>query len=209
MERLPRIGVLSLGTYIPKPRMTSEQLAHKSGIPRGVIEDKFGVLQKPMPGPEDHPCLMGARAAQVAIARAGIDPLEIDAVVSISEEYKERPLMVSGHQDPAARRRAQRLGGRRRPALLHDDRRPDPRARAHADRRARSHRAPRRRIPQRRPHRLRQSARVVHVLVGRRRRRHAAAPRSRGATSCSVARSSPTATSPTTSAARGAARSLR
>ena len=49
-----------------------------------------------MPGPEDHPCVMGARAAEVAIARAGIDPLEIDAVISISEEYKERPLMVSG-----------------------------------------------------------------------------------------------------------------
>jgi 3-oxoacyl-[acyl-carrier-protein] synthase-3 len=88
--------VLSLGTYVPKPRMTSEQLAHQSGIPRGVIEDKFGILAKPMPGPEDHPCLMGARAAQVAIARAGIDPLEIDVVLSISEEYKERPLMVSG-----------------------------------------------------------------------------------------------------------------
>ncbi len=96
MKPLPRIGVLSLGTYIPKPRMTSEQLAQKTGIPRPVIEDKFGVLGKPMPGPEDHPCLMGARAAQLAIARAGIDPLEIDAVVSISEEYKERPLMVSG-----------------------------------------------------------------------------------------------------------------
>lgn len=96
MTNLPRIGVLSLGTYIPKPRMTSEQLAQKTGIPRAVIEDKFGILAKPMPGPEDHPCLMGARAAQRAIDCAGIDPLEIDVVVSISEEYKERPLMVSG-----------------------------------------------------------------------------------------------------------------
>lgn len=91
-----RIGVLSLGTYVPKPRMTSAELAQKSGIPRAVIEEKFGILAKPMPGPEDHPCVMGARAAEVAIARAGIDPLEIDAVISISEEYKERPLMVSG-----------------------------------------------------------------------------------------------------------------
>jgi 3-oxoacyl-[acyl-carrier-protein] synthase III len=96
MNQPPRIGVLSLGTYIPKPRLTSEQLAQKTGIPRGVIEDKLGILQKPMPGPEDHPCVMGARAAEVAIARAGIDPLEIDAVISISEEYKERPLIVSG-----------------------------------------------------------------------------------------------------------------
>ena len=91
-----KVGVLSLGTYLPKPRMTSEELARKTGIPRAVIEDKFGILEKPMPGPEDHPCLMGARAAEIAIARAPIDPLEIDVVISISEEYKERPLMVSG-----------------------------------------------------------------------------------------------------------------
>src|SRR5689334_8663017 len=96
MTSLPRIGVLSLGTYIPKPRMTSEQLAQKTGIPRTVIEEKFGILGKPMPGPEDHPWLMGARAAERSIHPAGIDPLEIDVVVSISEEYKERPLMVSG-----------------------------------------------------------------------------------------------------------------
>lgn len=96
MNQPPRIGVLSLATYLPEPRMTSEELARQTGIPRAVIEDKFGILAKPMPGPEDHPCVMGARAAEVAIARAGIDPLEIDAVISISEEYKERPLMVSG-----------------------------------------------------------------------------------------------------------------
>lgn len=93
---LPRVGVLSLGTYLPKPRMTSEQLAAATGIPQSVIETKFGLLQKPVPGPEDHPCVMGARAAQVALDRAGVDPLEIDVIISISEEHKERPLMVSG-----------------------------------------------------------------------------------------------------------------
>src|SRR4051812_23973346 len=81
MEQRPRIGVLSLASYIPEPRMTSAELAEKTGIPRAVIEDKFGVLQKPMPGPEDHPCVMGARAGQLAIRRAGIDPAEIDVVI--------------------------------------------------------------------------------------------------------------------------------
>ena len=81
MTSLPRIGVLSLGTYIPKPRMISEQLAQKTGIPRTVIEEKFGILAKPMPGPEDHPCLMGARAAERAIERAGIDPRGIDLII--------------------------------------------------------------------------------------------------------------------------------
>lgn len=95
-QSLPPVGILSVGTYIPAPRMTSAELAGATGIPVNIIEDKFGVLEKPVPGPDDHPCAMGARAAERALARAGVDPLEIDVIVSISEEYKERPLMVSG-----------------------------------------------------------------------------------------------------------------
>jgi 3-oxoacyl-[acyl-carrier-protein] synthase III len=93
---LPAVGVLATGTYLPTPRMTSEELSRRTGIPRVVLESKFGLRQKPVPGPDDHPCEMGARAARIALERAGIDPLEIDVVVSISEEHKERPLMVSG-----------------------------------------------------------------------------------------------------------------
>src|SRR5262249_26769015 len=62
MTKLPRIGVLSLATYVPAPRMSSDELAQRTGIPRAILEEKFGILEKPMPGPEDHPCLMGARA---------------------------------------------------------------------------------------------------------------------------------------------------
>lgn len=93
---LPRVGILATGTYLPTPRMTSAELAARTGIPQAVVEDKLGIRQKPVPGPDDHPCEMGARAARVALARAEVDPLEIDVVVSISEEHKERPLMVSG-----------------------------------------------------------------------------------------------------------------
>lgn len=93
---LPRVGVLALATYVPEPRMSSAELAAATGIPQPIIETKFGVRQKPVPGPDDHPCEMGARAAVAALRRADVDPLEVDVVISISEEYKERPLMVSG-----------------------------------------------------------------------------------------------------------------
>jgi 3-oxoacyl-[acyl-carrier-protein] synthase-3 len=76
--------------------MTSADIAEATGIPRSIIEEKFGILEKPVPGPDDHTCTMGAKAAKRAIRRAKIDPLEIDAIISISEEYKEHPLMVSG-----------------------------------------------------------------------------------------------------------------
>jgi 3-oxoacyl-[acyl-carrier-protein] synthase-3 len=95
-EGAVNVGVVSTGTYVPKSFMTSEDLAEATGIPEPVIREKFGVVKKPVPGPDDHPCAMGARAATAALTKAGIDPLEIDVVMSISEEYKEHPLMVSG-----------------------------------------------------------------------------------------------------------------
>ncbi|MED5370213.1 MAG: 3-oxoacyl-ACP synthase [Myxococcota bacterium] len=93
---LVQVGILSTGTYVPNTFMSSGELAEATGIPENIIRDKFGVHRKPMPGPDDHPCAMGARAAKAALDKAGVDPLEIDVVLSISEEYKEHPLMVSG-----------------------------------------------------------------------------------------------------------------
>lgn len=93
---LPPIGILSTGTYIPTPRMTSGDIAEATNIPRNIIEEKFGILEKPIPGPNDHTCMMGAKAAKRALRRAKVHASEIDAIISISEEYKEHPLMVSG-----------------------------------------------------------------------------------------------------------------
>lgn len=90
------MGILATGTYVPGPRMTSADLAEATGIPEAIIRDKFGVHGKPVPGPEDHTCAMGAKAATRALAKAGVDPLEVDVIISISEEHKEHPLMVSG-----------------------------------------------------------------------------------------------------------------
>lgn len=90
------VGLLATGTYVPSPRMSSAEMAEATGIPEKVIREKFGLHSKPMPGPDDHPCAMGAWAAQAALTKAGVDPNEIDVIISISEEYKEHPLMVSG-----------------------------------------------------------------------------------------------------------------
>ncbi|MCA9568417.1 MAG: hypothetical protein KC656_11265, partial [Myxococcales bacterium] len=77
-----KVGILSTGTYVPEPRMTSADLAAASGLPEAVVRDKLGIHAKPVPGPTDHPCTMGARAATAAFQKAGVDPLEIDVVLS-------------------------------------------------------------------------------------------------------------------------------
>ncbi|HWI53139.1 MAG TPA: hypothetical protein VNT01_13445, partial [Symbiobacteriaceae bacterium] len=85
----PYAGVVSTGIYIPATYHTAADIARESGIPQTVIEQKMGFTQKPVPGPEDGTAAMGIKAAQMAIARAGIAPTEIDVVIYIGEEYKE------------------------------------------------------------------------------------------------------------------------
>ena len=88
-------GIKSMGIYIPEPKMTAAQLAEETGMPENIIIDKLGIKEKPLPGPEDHTCEMGIKAAKEAIAKAAIDPAEIDMVIYIGEEYKEYPLWTA------------------------------------------------------------------------------------------------------------------
>lgn len=90
------VGILSTAVYIPQDFITGKEIAAKSGIPSQIVEEKMGIKRKPVPGPLDHTCEMGIKAAKKAIDRAGIDPLEIDLIIYIGEEHKEYPLWTSG-----------------------------------------------------------------------------------------------------------------
>jgi 3-oxoacyl-[acyl-carrier-protein] synthase-3 len=93
---MAQVGVLATGTYLPTPRMSAADLAVATGIPEAIVRERFGVESKPIPGPDDHTAAMGAWAAQDALRKAGVEADEIDVILSISEEHKEHPLMVSG-----------------------------------------------------------------------------------------------------------------
>jgi len=89
------IGIMSTAMYIPDRFMTAGEIADASGIPENVIADKMGLRRKPIPGPDDHTCEMGIRAARKAIEKAGIDPLDIDLVIYTGEEHKEYPVWTA------------------------------------------------------------------------------------------------------------------
>lgn len=90
------IGILSTGVYLPKERITSKEIAEKSGLPVDVVETKMGIKEKPIPGESDHTVEMGTRAAIKAINKVELDPLDIDLVIYIGEEYKEYPVWTAG-----------------------------------------------------------------------------------------------------------------
>lgn len=90
------VGIVSAGAYVPKTVLTAAEIAARTGIPEPVIRDKFGIRQKPIPGPDDHTNAMAVHAARDALARGGVDPREIDLVLCTTEEWKEYPLWTAG-----------------------------------------------------------------------------------------------------------------
>lgn len=95
MEFRP-VGLESWGIYLPKQRHTSDYISKETGIPKDIIEDKFGLKSKTVPGPEDHTVAMGAKASFQALKRANITPNDLDIIIWAGEVYAERPLVVNG-----------------------------------------------------------------------------------------------------------------
>jgi 3-oxoacyl-[acyl-carrier-protein] synthase-3 len=90
------VGLESWGVYLPKQRHTSEYIAKETGIPKDIIEEKFGLKSKTVPGPEDHTVAMGAKASFQALERANITAEDLDLIIWAGEVYAERPMMTYG-----------------------------------------------------------------------------------------------------------------
>jgi 3-oxoacyl-[acyl-carrier-protein] synthase-3 len=90
------VGLETWGVYLPKGRHTSEFISKETGIPKEVIEEKFGLISKTVAGPEDHTVQMGANASIQALNRANLTPEDLDVIIWAGEVYAERPLVVNG-----------------------------------------------------------------------------------------------------------------
>jgi 3-oxoacyl-[acyl-carrier-protein] synthase-3 len=90
------IGLESWGIYLPSKKHTSEYIAKETGIPKDIIEDKFGLKSKTVPGNDDHTVTMGAKASFQALERANLTPQDIDLIIWAGEVYAERPMMTYG-----------------------------------------------------------------------------------------------------------------
>ncbi len=98
MDRV-QVGIVGTGIYLPKKIMTAREISKST---KGVwseqaVIDKLGIIQKRVPSniKEDGTQEMGALAALDCLKNTGVDPLDIDVILSISEEWKEYPLTTS------------------------------------------------------------------------------------------------------------------
>lgn len=90
------VGIVSVGTYLPEPVVTAEEIAAASGLPEWVVREKLGITQKHKAGPEDHPNQMAVWAAEDCFAQTDIRPEEVDVVLCTTEEWKEYLLWTAG-----------------------------------------------------------------------------------------------------------------
>ncbi len=93
----PNVGIVGTGIYIPDQWMTAKEIAEKTNgvwAEQAVIE-KLGIVKKSIPGENDGTQEMGVRAALNALKNTGMDPLDIDVIIGVGEEWKEYPLTTS------------------------------------------------------------------------------------------------------------------
>ncbi len=90
------VGIAGIGLYIPKRSKTAADLAQETAVPEDVIARKFGVLRKPVAGPEEPTSFMGLMAAHAALEDAGIGAEEIDLLIWCGAQHKDYPCWLAG-----------------------------------------------------------------------------------------------------------------
>lgn len=91
------VGIVGTGIYLPSGRMTAKEIAEATqGVwTEAAVIEKLGIRQKPIPGLGDGTQEMAVKAALDCLKNTGVDPLDIDVIISVGEEWKEYPLTTS------------------------------------------------------------------------------------------------------------------
>jgi len=99
------VSLTGYGVYTPGGTVTGEEIAAESGVPEDVVVEKMGITEKHVcPPDDDHVTDMSVKAAEDALADAGVDPGELDLVLYHGSEYKDHVVWS------AAANVAERLG---------------------------------------------------------------------------------------------------
>jgi 3-oxoacyl-[acyl-carrier-protein] synthase III len=76
-----RPAMLSIAAEIPSARVTTAELAQRLGVSEDWIVSRTGIRARPVAAPDERLSEFAARAGERALARAGVDPSEVDLVL--------------------------------------------------------------------------------------------------------------------------------
>ena len=91
------VGIVGTGVYIPDQYITAKEISEATeGVwSESAIIEKLGFTKKPIPGKGDGTQEMGVKAAMDCLKNTGVDPMDIDVILCMGEEWKEYPLTTS------------------------------------------------------------------------------------------------------------------
>jgi 3-oxoacyl-[acyl-carrier-protein] synthase III len=84
-----RVGIAATAAYLPERWLTAAEIADASGIPEGVLVEKFGIRGKHIAAADEHVSDMSVAAAGALLAEQGIDPASIDCVMYFGSMWKD------------------------------------------------------------------------------------------------------------------------
>jgi len=80
-------GIVGYGAYIPRNRITTEEIAQQWGKDPGTIARGLLLKEKSVPGLDEDTITISVAAGRAALDRAGIDPSRVGAVYVGSESH--------------------------------------------------------------------------------------------------------------------------
>jgi len=91
------VGIVGTGIYLPQEKMTAKDI---SALTNGVwtedaVINKLGIKEKRIPSLTDGTQEMGVKAGLDCLKNTGVNPLDIDVIICVGEEWKEYPLTTS------------------------------------------------------------------------------------------------------------------
>jgi len=91
------VGIVGTGIYLPKQVMTAKYISDQTnGVwTEAAVIEKLGIKQKLVANNQEGSQEMSYLAAMDCLKNTQVDPLDIDVILSITEEWKEYPLTTS------------------------------------------------------------------------------------------------------------------
>ncbi|QCE33726.1 ketoacyl-ACP synthase III [Acetobacteraceae bacterium] len=78
---IPRVVFKSIGTYLPRNKVTNQQLAQKIDTSDDWIRGRTGILKRSLAETDETATFMGAKAAREALEKAGLSPQDITGII--------------------------------------------------------------------------------------------------------------------------------